>query len=96
MSKYNPPEFDKEIAQQVEAELKAKHPDNQWSPGYLIDIIHLCCNGNQYCYGHHGAFDLYLEKLNLNRNLCENCKLDFYSNELEDFCSENCELEYYD
>lgn len=96
MSKYDPPKFNKEIAQQVEAELKAEYPKNKWTPGYIPDVIWSCCEGDTYFLGHHGAFDLYLEKLQLNRNICITCGLSFYSSEPDDFCSSSCELEYYD
>lgn len=89
-------EFIPDVARQVEAELKAKYPDNQWTGGYLVNIIELCCRGNWYFLGHHGAFTAYLDKRNLWRRVCLNCDLvEVVSKEAGEFCSEACELEYY-
>ena len=88
--------FDREIAQQVAAELKAAYPDNQWSEGYLINIIEMCCQGNAYFYGHHRAFDAYLVKRSLWRRECPNCGLvETVSAEAGEFCSQVCEDEYH-
>lgn len=95
MSIYDRPEFDLEFAEQVQAELRLEYPDNQWSENYLVGIIRLCCQGEDYFDGHHDAYRRYLRKLGLYQNECVECGLDFYTSEQHELCSDLCELNYY-
>lgn len=89
--------FNLELADQVDKELREELPTNQWSEGYLQDIIELCCKGEAYFYGHHGAFDRYLKKQGLEQGICENCHCHYIlTTDLNDgFCSEICYDEYH-
>lgn len=60
--------FRRDLAEQVDKELRAALPTNQWSDGYIVDVIELCCKGETYFYGHHGAFDAYLDKFGFSRD----------------------------
>lgn len=91
-------DYDSDLAKQVEVELKQETPDNQWSENYIPSIIEICCKGDDYFYGHHGAFDAYLDKIGLIREYCQNCgTLNFKrvnNNLYPTFCNHHCELEY--
>jgi hypothetical protein len=88
--------FYEQLARQVEKQLKEETPNNKWSEGYLIDIIKLCCQGDNYFMGHHGAFDLYLSKMGLRRMECFECGILLFANKDEDydFCGTPCEMDF--
>jgi hypothetical protein len=92
-------EYDEKLAKQVEQDLKDRFPNNKWSEGYICEVIKLCCQGDDYFYEHHGAFDLYLARKGLVREYCENCgTLNFKALKgdwTEGFCNQICEMEYY-
>jgi hypothetical protein len=87
--------FNKELAQQVEKELRDRYPNNQWPDGYITEVIKLCCRGNGYFFGHHGAFDAYLDHLGLWRIDCPGCGETIFPKKGIEFCSSICEDDYY-
>lgn len=84
-------------AKAVEQKLHQQHPDNQWSEGYLVNIIKLSCENvdGGYFHGHHGAFDEYLALFGKYRAWCEECGDMFISIDRGDmFCSGYCAREH--
>ena len=67
-------EFDESVASAIATKIIYSNPGTQLTIDYLIDVIRWSCQGDDHWYGHHGAFDQYLEKLGKRREVCGNCR----------------------